>query len=198
MSMRIQEVHPAVVHFPIALFPTAIAADLLGRLADNQSLCDAGRRGVALAAGSAVLSAATGAIAQETVKVDGYAHDLLVAHRNLNLGFLALATGMAVYRSSSERPGGGYLALGLAGIGLVTYSAYLGGHMVYEYGVAVKAAGTVKEEQAPLLRAKEIARVGRVTVRNLWDGLRHTVEGLAQGQFVPVWTNGHKHEGEEK
>jgi uncharacterized membrane protein len=44
MPMRVHEVHPALAHFPVALLPTAVAADLIGRLNNNDSLMDMGRQ----------------------------------------------------------------------------------------------------------------------------------------------------------
>jgi uncharacterized membrane protein len=50
MPMRVHEVHPALAHFPVALLPTAVAADLIGRLTDNDSLMDMGRQLMPLSA----------------------------------------------------------------------------------------------------------------------------------------------------
>lgn len=118
MPVRLHEVHPAVVHFPIAVLPLAIGADLVGRRTGNEGLRDAGRTLMPIAAASAALSAATGLVAQEEVEADGRAHDVLVTHRNINLGMVALTATMAVWRSRRAEPSAACLALGLAGLGV--------------------------------------------------------------------------------
>src|SRR3712207_6332084 len=137
MPMRVHEVHPALAHFPVALLPTAVAADLIGRFTDNDSLMDMGRQLMPLAAASVAATGVAGFAAQEAVKTSDVSHDLLVTHRTLNIGLLALSLGLAAIRARSRRPSAGYLLAGLAGAALVTYSGYLGGRMVYTHGVGV-------------------------------------------------------------
>lgn len=38
MVMRLHEIHPSLVHFPIALLPTAIASDLVGTFTRSRPL----------------------------------------------------------------------------------------------------------------------------------------------------------------
>jgi uncharacterized membrane protein len=119
----------------------AIGADLVGRLVGSESLREAGRHIMPLAAGAAAASALTGLLAQSVVEADGPAHRALVAHRSINLGVGGASVAMAAWRWRRRSPSAGYLAAGLAALALVTYSAYLGSKMVYEYGVGVDAAG---------------------------------------------------------
>src|SRR5690606_1547000 len=60
MSMRLQEIHPALVHYPIALLPTSIVADTIGRVIGSQSLMDLGRRTMPLAVVSAAAAGVFG------------------------------------------------------------------------------------------------------------------------------------------
>ena len=85
MAMRLQEVHPALVHAPITLFPLAVGADLLCRATGNEFLLETGRRVMPLAAAAAAVAAVFGLVAQEAVKTEGPTHDMLIT-----LGFLAL------------------------------------------------------------------------------------------------------------
>lgn len=89
MTIRIREIHPVLVHFPIALLPLALAADWVGRLVRRPALMELGKKLMPAAAASAALSGAAGLVAQSAVKAEGPAHDLLVTHRNLNIGLLA-------------------------------------------------------------------------------------------------------------
>jgi uncharacterized membrane protein len=204
MPMRLQELHAALVHYPLALLPLAVGADTLGALTGSETLRQVGRVGIALGAGSAIVSAAAGLIAQEAVQADGHAHDVLVTHRNMNLSLVALSSAMAVYRAGVERPGGAYLAAGWAAMGALGYSAYLGGHMVYELGVGIKDRG-LNEEYAPEIRMDNPGEAARVALRNMRAGARSAAAEIAAGELVPVLTRsrepedaGFRVEGEER
>jgi uncharacterized membrane protein len=190
MAMRLQELHPALVHFPIALLPTTLGVDALGRATRNPTLLEMGRLGIAFTAGSAAVSALAGLLAQESSRFDEETHDILVTHRNLNLGVIALTALMAVRRARRRRPSRGYLAAGLAGMAAMTYSAYLGGHMVYEHGVGVSKAGGLREEEAPHLLPENVDEVLEVSGRHVAEGLRHTAADLASGEIIPWLTRG--------
>jgi uncharacterized membrane protein len=144
MAVRFREVHPAVVHAPIVLFPLAVVADVLGRVTRRRPLREAGRHLMPVAAVSAAAAALTGLVAQREVQADGPARDTLVTHRNVNLAVVGLTTLLATWRWRQRTASPGYLALGLAGVGLLGYSALLGSKMVYAYGVGVDAAGGIR------------------------------------------------------
>lgn len=42
MAMRLHELHPSLVHFPIALLPTSIGSDLVGTLTRSRRLLELG------------------------------------------------------------------------------------------------------------------------------------------------------------
>lgn len=107
--------------------------------------------GMTFTAGSAIVSALAGFLAQEASKFDSESRDVLITHRNLNLGLIGLTTWMAARRAKRRQPGLGYRLAGAAGVVMMTYSAYLGGHMVYEHGVGVKRADGLREGEAPRL-----------------------------------------------
>jgi uncharacterized membrane protein len=60
-----QEIHPALVHFPIALLPASLAADTVGRLTGDRRALAAGRWGLALTGASGVVTGAAGFLAQQ-------------------------------------------------------------------------------------------------------------------------------------
>ncbi|GEM_PF-476534 len=187
MAVRLQEIHPAVVHFPIVLLPIAVGADLVGRLADHEGLREAGRQLMPAVAASAAVSAVSGLIAQEEVEAGGRAKDILVTHRTINLAVAATSLAMATWRWRRRRPTAGYLGLGLAAIGLVGYTAYLGSKMVYEYGVGVDAAGGIRPGGgAPLSRGHAAAAL-RTAAGDMARGLPHAVSDAARGQILPAW-----------
>jgi uncharacterized membrane protein len=190
MTMRLQELHPALVHYPIVLLPATLGADALGRVTGDETLLEIGRRGIALAAGSAAISAIAGVIAQEASEFEGEGRDLLVTHRTLNLGLVGLTTWMATRRARRDRPSFGYLLTGIGGLVAMAYSAYLGGRMVYEHGVGVKEADGLREEEAPHLHADRAREVFGVSARHIVDGIKHAAGDAARGDVVPWFTRG--------
>lgn len=188
MAVRLQEVHPALVHLPIGLLPAAIGADLVGRVTGSPGALEAGRRAIGLAAAGAAISAVTGLIAQEEVSVDGKTQDMLITHRNLNLAATVVTGLMATWRRRRLRPSVAYLGLGLAGIAAVTYTAYLGGKMVYEYGVGVKPAGGLAKGDAPALSGGQLGATSRAAAADLVHGVSHLAQELGRGELAPSLT----------
>lgn len=190
MSMRMQEVHPALVHYPLAFLPLAVGADLLGRATGSRSLREMGRVGIALAAGSAALAAVAGLAAQQEVNAEegSEAYDLLITHRTINMAAVAGATAMAAWRWDRDEASPAYLALGLGALGMVGYSAYLGGKMVYEHGLGVAAADGIFEEAHPVpeITRETAADAVRYAARDVADGARNAVRQMRQGEIVPA------------
>jgi uncharacterized membrane protein len=131
MAVRLHEMHPALVHLPITLLPLAVGVDLLASLMDDDSLLRFARGAIGLAALGALGAAVTGLIAGEEVNVHGESQDMLETHRNLNFVATVVATSMAVWRIRRARPNAVYLGVGAAGVGVLAYTAYLGGKLVY-------------------------------------------------------------------
>jgi hypothetical protein len=124
-------------------------------------------------------------VAQEEVNATGEAHDMLVTHRNLNLTMVGTAAAMAAWRAKRDEPTPGYLALGLLGLATMTYTAYLGGHMVYEHGVGVLNAGGVRGGVSPELAPGQMADAARATAADLREGAQHVVEETRRGEIAP-------------
>ena len=173
MAIRTHEVHPAIVHFPITLLPVAVGADLIGRATGSRTLGEVGRWAMPLTAATAALSAVTGLVAQEEV----------------NLAFIGLSALLAAWRWKSSRPSASYLTLGLASLGAVSYSAYLGAKMVYEYGVGVDAAhGLRRPEGAPEIAPGNFAEAARSALEDVERGIPHVVDAIREGEIVPEIT----------
>ena len=108
MAMRLQELHPAVVHFPIAFLPLSLGTDVLGRLTGNRSLLEIGRMTMPLAAAGAAVAGIFGLVAQEVVRTDDEGAEMLATHRTLDRGVIALTAAMAVKRFGQRKPDDGY------------------------------------------------------------------------------------------
>jgi len=135
-------IHPAFVHFSIALLVLGGVAEAAGLFATRESLCRFGGTLVVLGTLSLVPTIVTGFLAANTVTPAAAATGLLGSHeRNglLLLGcFVALQFWKAWHRGQlPENQRRAYAALLLLGVLLATYSAWLGGQLVYRYGVGV-------------------------------------------------------------
>lgn len=188
MAIRLEEMHPILVHLPIGLLPLAVAADWIATARDDDSMHEVARVAIRVAAVGAVAAATTGLIAAEEVN-EGAAHDMLATHRSLNATATATALAMASWRSRHDRPGAVYLATGLVAVGLLGYSAYLGGKMVYAHGVAVQPAGGVSRPGAPTLRPGRLVAFATAALVDLFHGVRHMVHEVSNGKLVPHLTN---------
>jgi uncharacterized membrane protein len=186
MALKLQELHPALVHFPIALMPVSLISDLLGRLTEDEGLLELGRMTMPIAAVSNAVAGMAGLIAQETVQGSEEASKMLVTHRTLNVAALGVTALMALRRVGQKQPGAGYLAMGFATLGVVTYSAYLGSKMVYAKGMGVEKADGLRPGSAPELRLKNAGEVARVAAGHLRDGIKHAIEDASDGEFLPM------------
>jgi len=185
MALRIHEVHPSLTHYPLVLFPVSVVADLIGCLTGRRFFNRLGGTLMPVAAASGVVTAAAGLVAQSAVEAEGPAHELLVTHRNLNAGLVALTGLMAFLRARADRPGIGYLAAGLAGVVALNYTAYLGGEMVYQRGVGVQPAGGVREGEAPEIRGDNLPEVAKVAGKHVVESLGQAVQHLKEGEIAP-------------
>lgn len=186
MAIRLQQMHPAIVHLPIALLPLAVGADALGRATGNRGLLSFGQKAICVAAVGALGAIASGLIAGEEVNVEGESREMLMTHRNLNLAATLAATGMAIWRAMNRRPSTVYLGVGAAGIGIVAYTAYLGGKLVYDTGVGVEPAHGVYRADAPALRAGQARAFVKTAATDLVHGVQHMAQEVGKGQLVPT------------
>jgi uncharacterized membrane protein len=186
MAIGLQEMHPALVHFPIALLPLAVGADAIGSLTGNQSAFSFGQKAVCVAAVGAAAAAVTGLIAGEEVNVEGPSQDALMTHRNMNFIATVAAIGMVLWRVKHRKPNAAYLGIGAAGVGILAYTAYLGGKLVYQVGVGVEPAHGVYRPDAPALRTGEIGQFIEAAGIDLVHGVEHMVEEVADGKIVPT------------
>jgi uncharacterized membrane protein len=138
-------IHATLVHFPAALFPTSLLFDLLSlyRTPGDPTFVKVAFYTVVIGEVTAGAAAVTGAIDYFTKLVPGTAafragtlHALLNAGILLLYGFnLGLRLGPALELSRTPVAP---LLLSVAGVALLTGSNYLGGRLVYHYGVGVR------------------------------------------------------------
>lgn len=141
-------VHPLIVHFPIGILFTAALFDLVSLLLRQQDFPRRAAMMLYVLGGVAATAAYfTGEAAADSVFLPTEANALLTEHSDLGHYVFYFFGGFAVIRivtffAGLERT---YLVrvvqavAGLAGIGLLTYTADHGAEMVFRYGVGVQA-----------------------------------------------------------
>jgi uncharacterized membrane protein len=133
--------HPVIVHFPIALLTVFYCLDIVGALSHRQTLRQTASLMLYCGTVGAVLAAAAGLYAASIVPHGEVVHEIMEWHGRFGLTVAGLAVVLAIWRGFSRNITG--MALGLhwflATVMMVCLllGGDLGGAMVYEHGVAV-------------------------------------------------------------
>lgn len=176
--MRLHELHPMLTHFSITLLPAAVGIEMAARITEDENLEKLGRVTMLTAAGTSAVTTASGLVAEQEVKGTERARSMLRTHKYLNLANGGVTTAMSAYRLFQRRPGWGYLGAGLGSLGVLAYSAYLGGQMVYDEGMGVDRADGVRREQAPRIRPGNFKTAFFALGRQLKEGVKGLFGGL--------------------
>jgi len=141
---EVYNVHPAFVHFPVALLPSALLLYVLGVLLKRPALNAAGRACLYLATAGAAAAVTTGLLAEDSFPHNETIHHMMETHESLAITVLAMACALSVWsflqQDHRPRAAWAFLAfLGLANL-VVLQAADLGGRMVFVEGAAVKPA----------------------------------------------------------
>lgn len=134
--------HPALVHLPIALFPLSVALDLATRIISRPATTLVQAAFVCLLVGlaTALLAAVFGIVDYIDIRDDHPAKKTATAHFILNLvavGLFALSAGLRFSALDEPQTQGLPLLISLLGVGVLGYSGFLGGVLVYDDGIGV-------------------------------------------------------------
>lgn len=137
-------VHPLLVHFPIALLTTFWVFDLLGTWLKHDDWRRAASWFLYFGTVTAIFTVAAGFVAADSVPHSDEVHHFMEEHEHLGVTILAVALVLSVWRLLARtmiREAANVLHLLMTAImiGLLFFAADLGGLMVYRYGVAVQA-----------------------------------------------------------
>ncbi|AKQ63226.1 hypothetical protein A176_000138 [Myxococcus hansupus] len=184
-AMLLHELHPALVHMPLALLPTAAMADLISVTTGDASWARVARRIWVAGSVSGLFAGVTGLAASQEVRLETpRSQDMTFLHGVGNAAVLAGALGVTAWRLRRE-PTAATVALGLGACGLALYTATLGGKLVYELGVGQrdtvrKDAPMLLTRDAPLLLVRDALRGAQWLVtraRELLAGGRPLAKG---------------------
>lgn len=151
-------IHPAIVHLPVALFPLGMLLDVASWIFQRPELELVRAAFYAIAAGivTALFAAIFGFVDYTTIRSDHPAKKTATLHMVLNLiAVVVFAASLALRYSSLDAQHTGVLPLILAvvGVGLLGYSGYLGGDLVYNDGIGVgrhRHQGELPQETIPV------------------------------------------------
>lgn len=137
-------VHPLLVHFPIAFLGGFVLIELFGLVFGKPRIRQWASGLLYLGAGSAVITAVFGLLAAESVPHGEVVHDIMAWHQRAGLTVATLSVAMALWRGLAGLPSSAMsLALSLLLTGILAtvlfLGADLGGMMVYKHGVAVQS-----------------------------------------------------------
>ena len=135
-------IHPALVHLPIALLPLSLLLDIASWLVQSadQPLVRAAFTVLLGGIVTGLWAAVFGWVDYTTIRQDHRAKKTASRHMVLNVVAIALfaaSVAMRVHHLEDPRTGILPMLVSLVGVGLLSYSGYLGGHLVYSEGVAV-------------------------------------------------------------
>ena len=139
-----ENIHPMVVHFPIALLNAFLLMELLGFALKREELRVAATWMLYLGTLGALVAVLAGLWAESSVAHGEEVHSIMVAHRNLGIAVLSISVVLSAWRifakgKFSLRGQIIHLVVAFAMIVTMAFGADLGGLMVYKYGVAIKA-----------------------------------------------------------
>jgi uncharacterized membrane protein len=156
--------HPLIVHFPIALITVGAICDAIGILGKRTFFQKMGYFLFSLGALSGIIAALTGENAAEVAQhINGIAQDL-DQHNTLGTATAYLSIALVIGRThfTLKKKFGGvichiYLFFALMTVALVSASGYTGGHLVYRYGAGTEPV--VKTLHIPEESLKQTPRV---------------------------------------
>jgi uncharacterized membrane protein len=143
---HLQNIHPLVVHFPLALLPVATLFYLLAWVSRRDSLAWTALWLLVLGSVSGTVAAGTGLYADEGVMVDPSVREqLLDLHKLWMLSTLGSSAALTIWalagRPFPTRGRGVFVLLLLAVLAIMAHGADYGGRLVYDYNAGGNACG---------------------------------------------------------
>jgi uncharacterized membrane protein len=147
-------IHPLLVHFPIAFFTAFVVFELLGNFFKKPQWRYLASWLLYLGTITAVFTVLAGLFAAETVEHGEDVHNIMETHEQIGIAVLSLGLFLSAWRLKQwggQSSGTNTLFLTLVALlcVLVSLGADLGGLMVYQYGVSVKPSAVISDSNVP-------------------------------------------------
>lgn len=141
---QMANIHPLLVHFPIALLNGFFIMEILGLLLKKEELTAAATWMLYLGTLGAIGAVSAGLWAASTVPHGDEVHAIMERHEHFGLTVLALAVVLSAWRiytraRLSTKARVVHLFFAFVTVVVMAFGADLGGLMVYKHGVGVKA-----------------------------------------------------------
>ncbi len=141
--MMMPNIHPTIVHFPIALLIVAFFFDASGALLKKVELTRVGWWCQSVGTVSLLAAVATGLLAKERIVVDSAAMPTLDAHEQIAFLSASAFVVLLFWRVSlktkiPDRMRFLFWAFYSIGVSAVALGAWYGGEMVFRFGLGVK------------------------------------------------------------
>lgn len=144
-------IHPMIVHFPIAFLSAFFLIELYGVVRGRSEVRVAASWMLYLGAASAIAAVVAGLVAAANVPHGALVHETMEWHERIMLGVAGLALTLAAWRAmvsgQFETPMAQGLHLFMASlmIALMLVGTDLGGLMVYQHGVGVASLQSIQD-----------------------------------------------------
>lgn len=142
--------HPAFVALPIGMWCLGATLDFIALFTKNECVQEAADDAVTVGLVGAAMSAVTGLAEYQRVPQDADAKRKALTHAVINVSSVALSSVNAIIRSGRRgagRPGGMFpKLLSWTTMGLITYSGWLGGNLVFNHGTGVDTSRRARRE----------------------------------------------------
>lgn len=145
--------HPAIVHYPIALITVSVLADLVGYLSNSSTLKATGWWTLIAAATGAALALIAGLFDMNREQIEEEAHKRVHTHMKVGLLLFTVIAALTVWRWSIyagiiSDVGWAYVTMALLVLALTFFQGWLGSELVFSAGVGVAPTGQGTESAA--------------------------------------------------
>lgn len=145
-----QDLHPMIVHFPIALLTAGVMLDLFDLVTRGERFRLAALVLITVGALGALVAMLTGDAAADVAENIVGIERALEQHEELGeltawifLGYAALRLALHLFWRTQRLPLAVLRWAGVAALGLLLYTGHLGGGLVHNYGAGTVKAATV-------------------------------------------------------
>jgi len=154
-------IHPAVVHYPIALMTLSVIADVLGYFTNSPTLQATGTWALFGAGIGAAVAIIAGLIDMKRAKIKHAAHERLHNHMKVGLLLFGAIVVLTIWRwvitlDPHHGLGWSYLIPAFVVLALTLFQGWLGGELVFTDGVGVALTGQGTE--SPTDAKKRVAQ----------------------------------------